>query len=234
MTGDLARADACLRTMRRSGVPGQAIDELDRRLRALIRERCGVRIQGKPVATLGLPADRAQPAVVLRVVVTCPPLLDLGALEREMAGSRPRAAAADGGVARSPPGPWLGPAGPARRRPATGGQPGRSSRADPRPHGGPGLRMLAPAADDGAALVAVDGAAAVLSSFLAHTDWTGLRGRLREGAGQFLERRRATPPTGNGIHFVRAAHRLGVPWLRYGAHAYQVGHGVRARWLTAA
>jgi cyanophycin synthetase len=235
MTGDLARADACLRTMRRSGVRGQAIDELDRRLRTLIRERCGVRIQGKPVATLGLPADRAQPAVVLRVVVTCPPLLDLGALEREMAEGFDLALPPP--TAEPPDPAWavadlLGRLAVALQLAASLPIFDRVRILDP--DGGPGLRMLVPAADDGAALVAVDGAAAVLSSFLAHTDWTGLRGRLREGAGQFLERlRRAAPPTGNGIHFVRAAHRLGVPWLRYGAHAYQVGHGVHARWLDS-
>lgn len=237
--GDFERADPLLRRMRQAGATGEALDTLGRRYRALLRERCGVRLLGAPVVTPGWPADRAQPALIARLRIVCPPRLDVDALERRLAEgfgmAMPPAAATAGGMAERVADLTLrlvvalqqAASLPAfdEGRLLCGTEPGE-------------YMLFAPAGDEAAAVVAMNAAASVVGRFLAAgsrpADWQVAQDRFAEGAGQLLERlRHAASPTGNGVHYLRAAHRMGVPWRRYGGHVFQIGQGVHARWLDS-
>ncbi|WP_123689386.1 tetratricopeptide repeat protein [Allostella humosa] len=237
VTGDLEAARELIERMQRSGVTGDGLDALLRQLAQAEWARYGIRILERPVAMAGLAGDCVQPALRIHILVDSPPGLDTA----ELASAMARALDLDLG-APPPAQPAEGTAMLLRSlvvalQQAAGLPAFDTGAALPGP-GGRGILLLVPYGDEAAARRAAVWAAWAISSLLAvgsgPARWARRLASLARSLPELVEQLRpAASPTGNAIHFLRAAHRMGVPWRRFGAHAYQIGNGARSRWLDS-
>ncbi|WP_374448004.1 tetratricopeptide repeat protein [Stella sp.] len=234
----LDEADDTCRRLRGAGIDATTLEALDGQLREAVRDRCGIQRLAAPATARGRLADLRQPSVVARVAVRCPPRLAVPALERTLCDALgtalpPRHPDADPGRAVA----WLVVRlAAALQAEATlpvfddGRVLGQGGRA--------GFVLLVPAGEGGAATFAVEVAIWALTQCLragsGPADWAAAATQVGARADQVRDRlQAAASPTGNGIHFLRAAYRMGVPWRRYGRHAYQIGDGIHGRWLDS-
>jgi cyanophycin synthetase len=113
----------------------------------------------------------------------------------------------------------------------------QSARVTGTSKGDDGLEWLIfqPCAHPSAARVAVS-LSMVLLKLAIKADCTAAD--FKAALNHLVEENKAALSTGrlrgfNTLHFIRAAHELGVPWMQVSGNIFQFGHGKNARWLES-
>jgi len=91
-----------------------------------------------------------------------------------------------------------------------------------------------PCLDFDACRAAIDFAAHVLALSAVPADPSSIRAAARKACDQLSGRMRSGGAAGfNTLHFLRAAHRMGIPWARIDGNVFQLGQGRHLRWLDS-